>query len=280
MVDFLKNVKVQILLATYNGEKYIAELLDSLLNQTYQDWQLLVYDDGSGDDTLKIIRNYQMEYPQKIVLLSSTNVNKGSTGSFYHLLDHTTAKYAMFCDQDDIWLPDKIKISINSIDQLEKKTGDKFCLVFSDLVIVDEKLNQISKSYWEFSQIDPSHCKYTESLIANSIVNGNTIILNANFKNLLKNRPSFIQHDQWLSILASHYGSISYINKQLILYRQHGSNEVGSLKVGFKYLFKKSITIRKSISFIKMTCKELPFEVNLLTVFYYKLNFNLKRKLL
>lgn len=277
MDEVSENIDIQILLATYNGEKYIAELLNSLLSQSYREWGLLVYDDGSSDGTLDIVKEYQEIHPNKITILTSSDANKGSTGSFYHLIDYATAKYVMFCDQDDIWLQDKIEVSVASIKELEKATGNELCLVFSDLRIVDEKLELISPSFWKFSKIDPNQSKRTESLVANSIVTGCTIILSTKIRTYLEIRPHFIQHDQWLSILVSHYGSISYVNKQLILYRQHSSNEVGSMRVDFRYLFVKAISIWKSILFIRRTCKELPFDVKFVHVLYHKLLFNFKR---
>ena len=103
---------IDILLSTYNGEVFLGELIDSVMGQTYQDCRLLVRDDGSTDGTLGILRTYQDNYPQRIVLTNDMLGNVGVIKSFELLLANSSSEYIMFCDQDDVWLPNKVELSV------------------------------------------------------------------------------------------------------------------------------------------------------------------------
>ncbi|MBS5112853.1 MAG: glycosyltransferase [Coprobacillus cateniformis] len=109
---------VDILLATYNGEKYIREQIDSILNQTYQDFRILIRDDGSKDETVSIIENYTKKYQGKIVLIQDNIECGSSVSNFMELSKHATADYIMYCDQDDYWFTNKIDSSLNAIRKL------------------------------------------------------------------------------------------------------------------------------------------------------------------
>ncbi|MFN3785541.1 MAG: glycosyltransferase, partial [Thiothrix sp.] len=99
----MKDVPLQILLSTFNGERWLAELLDSLAQQTYQNWQLLVRDDASSDQTMQVLLQWQAQYPAKVSGILRDGVNLGSTQSFSRLVAFSQAPYLMFCDQDDVW---------------------------------------------------------------------------------------------------------------------------------------------------------------------------------
>jgi glycosyltransferase involved in cell wall biosynthesis len=112
-------VSVQILLATYNGARFLREQLDSLFNQTFQDFTVLIRDDGSTDNTVQIIEEYNQKFPNKITLLEDSFKNVGATQNFGILLENATADYIFFCDQDDIWVKHKIEKSLQKIQSLE-----------------------------------------------------------------------------------------------------------------------------------------------------------------
>ena len=138
----LSNYEVDILLSTYNGEKFLGELLDSLLCQTCQNWRLVVRDDGSKDNTISIIKDYIEKYGQdKIVLVSDGLGNRGPKESFGQLMEYSLAPYVMFCDQDDVWLQDKIELSFQEILTLENRSGkSKPMLVSTNCSLVDQDL--------------------------------------------------------------------------------------------------------------------------------------------
>ena len=110
---------LDILLATYNGEKFLKEQINSLLDQSYKNWKLLIRDDMSTDCTMAILSDYISKYPDKIKLLKS-NKRLGPCQSFNYLLQKSDSDYVMFCDQDDIWLPEKIELSLKKMRSLEK----------------------------------------------------------------------------------------------------------------------------------------------------------------
>lgn len=230
-------MKVDILMGTYNGEKYLSNQIESLLNQSYKNWKLIIRDDGSTDNTIKIILKYIEKYPNKITIIQDNKKGLGPKDNFLELLKYSNEDYIMFCDQDDIWLPHKIKVSLEKIMDIEE---NKPALVHSDLKVVDENLNIISKSFWKYANIDYK-IQNTNRLIVQNNVTGCTVIINRKLKNLVVGKffNRSIMHDWVIAIVASLFGKIEYIEDQTILYRQHGSNKIGAKKWGMKYAFNK-----------------------------------------
>ena len=109
---------ISILLSTYNGEKYLSEQLDSILQQSYQNFIIYIRDDGSNDNTLNIIMYYVHNFPSKIKLVDDKVKHRGAKLSFIWLMSHIESDYYMFCDQDDVWLPNKIELSIDKLSKL------------------------------------------------------------------------------------------------------------------------------------------------------------------
>ena len=218
--------KVDILLATYNGEKYLREQIDSILNQTHTEFRLLISDDGSTDGTIEILKEYK-EKDGRIEVFFQEN-NLGVVKNFEFLLEKVEAKYYMFSDQDDIWKERKIEKSLNKIEE-------GYDLVYSDLEVVDENLNVTYSSYWKLKGIYNKIKKYNnfESLYLNNFITGCTIISKKELINSflpLPNSSKFVLHDYWVSLIISQNGKIAYIEEPLIKYRQHKNNKVGSKK--------------------------------------------------
>ena len=218
--------KVDILLATYNGEKYLREQIDSILNQTYKEFRLLISDDGSKDSTRKILEEYKNKDSRIEVFFQENNL--GVVKNFEFLLRKVEAKYYMFSDQDDIWKNEKIEKSLNKIEE-------GFDLVYSDLEVVDENLNVTYSSYWKLKGIYNKVKKYNsfEALYLNNFITGCTMISKKELINSfmpLPNTSKFVLHDYWISLILSQEGKIAYIEEPLIKYRQHKNNKVGSKK--------------------------------------------------
>lgn len=218
---------VDILLATYNGEKYLKPQLDSILKQTYSNFRLLISDDDSSDKTKEILKEYAKK--DKRIILYFQEKNLGVIKNFEFLLKNVENEYYMFSDQDDIWKEDKIEKSINHIKETDSD------LVYSDLEVVDENLNVIYSSYWKLKGIYNKIKKYNnfESLYLNNFVTGCTIISKKEFieKVLpLPNTSKYVLHDYWISLIISQSGKISYVDTPLIKYRQHKNNKIGSKK--------------------------------------------------
>ena len=134
---------IHIMMATYNGEKYICEQIESILAQTYHEWKLFISDDGSNDHTIEIINKYQEMYPNKIFILESRNTFHNAKDNFSYLLKKIPeAEYYTFCDQDDIWYENKIDKAVKTI--RNKKGPILYC---SDCEVINEKDVVIKETY-------------------------------------------------------------------------------------------------------------------------------------
>jgi glycosyltransferase involved in cell wall biosynthesis len=230
--------KILILLSTYNGEKYLKKQLDSIFAQSYKDFEIIARDDGSSDETINILKSYNIK-------ILDTDKNLGAKLSFSTLLDYsvtnTDVDYFMFCDQDDIWKNDKIEKTIDTMKELEKINSHLPLLIHTDLEVVDEKLNLLAKSFWKYEKRDPS-LNSINRLIIQSTVTGCTMMINRKLAEMsLPISENSIMHDWWISMVASSFGKIAYLEESTISYRQHSSNDTGSKKFGLNLILKKAI---------------------------------------
>ena len=141
-----------VLLAAYNGQKYIGEQLDSLLAQTVSDFKVFIHDDGSTDGTLGIILDYAARFPDRLCIVEGTSQG-GAKENFWFLLKSVEADFYFFCDQDDVWLPEKME---KQIEALNETNNSSMALVFSDMFVCDESLGIISESFWDYIGRDAS----------------------------------------------------------------------------------------------------------------------------
>ena len=181
---------VTILLATYNGEKYLSHQLESIIHQTYTNWLLIIRDDNSNDNTLSIIQQYKERYTDKIVVLENNGENKGSLFNFSALLDAAgNAEYIMFCDQDDEWKKNKIEITLAKMQEMEEQFGDRCpILIFTNFQYVDENMQVIkSKENFEINRI---HNFGFAQLLAQNPVYGCTTLMNRALANKVGTVPS------------------------------------------------------------------------------------------
>ncbi|AWB09762.1 Glycosyltransferase, GT2 family [Thermodesulfobium acidiphilum] len=233
-------------MSTYNGESYIREQIDSILSQTYKDWRLLIRDDGSSDKTLEIVYDYSKKF-DKIYPIKDNRKHLGPQMSYFELLNHSSADYIMFCDQDDVWLPYKIEATLGKMRELEKIYHEKPLLIHSDLKVVDENLKVISDSFWNYQKLNPD-LKVLNSLLIQNNVTGCSVMINRKLRDLLKSFPhNAIMHDWWIALVSSAFGTIGHIDEPLVLYRQHGSNDTGAKKYSIKYFLGRAMKFRDSI---------------------------------
>lgn len=224
---------LQILLATYNGEKYIDELLGSLLKQSYTDWRILAHDDGSSDNTLKKLKDFEILYPNKITIIDDGIKLGGAMKNFRHLLIHCTANYIAFCDQDDIWLPEKLQLSMDLISKNEQQFGTNTPLcVFTDLSITDEALNITHSSMMHANGVVIEDFTNINNLAYSNCIPGCSMLINKKAIQVSTPMPNeSIMHDWWVALSVLYQGgNISMVDKPMILYRQHGSNTLGFKK--------------------------------------------------
>jgi glycosyltransferase involved in cell wall biosynthesis len=257
--------EIAILLCTYNSQKYLVEQIESIISQSYENWKLFIRDDGSLDHTVGIITRYSDMYPERIIIVNDTKKNRGPGNGYMFLLNEVEAAYYMFCDHDDVWQKNKIEVSYNKIAEIEKTT-DKPILVFTDLIVVDENLRQIHKSFWEYSKINPYLAKNVYYNSVTNSVTGCTMIINNNVKEFVFPYPEeAIIHDWWINLIISYYGVVDYIEEKTVLYRQHASNAIGareySLSEIINRLRKLKITVIRNIQSFKMV-KKLPYRIS------------------
>ncbi len=218
------SISVQILLATYNGERFLREQLDSLVNQTFQDFTILIRDDGSTDDTLKIIKEYQQKNLLKIKLLIDEKRNVGAAQNFGILLENSTADYMFFCDQDDVWLNEKMELSLTKMLEVENMKTIMPCLIFSNMMAIDELGNVTNNSVWKQLKLHPEYFTLNRLLIQN-IPHGCTMLVNKALRNIACPIPTTaILHDHWVALLSVACGNWSFISDPLILLRNHTEN--------------------------------------------------------
>lgn len=236
---------IDILLASYNGEKYIAQQIDSILNQTFDDWILYIKDDCSTDNTANIILEYEKKYKDKIRVILSDKPSGSAKANFFSMLKYSTNDYIMLCDQDDIWLPDKIEISYNTIKKAEQENNDMPVLVHTDLKVVNENLNIISESLFKMQNLDSRKDKINNLLVQN-IVTGCTIMVNRKLLSYITQIPkNALMHDWWLALIACCLGRIVFIDKITVLYRQHEGNNVGAKAANsIKYFLERLLNIK------------------------------------
>lgn len=213
---------VQILMSTYNGEKYIREQLDSILNQTYPEVKVLIRDDGSSDGTIAILEEYAVKYAN-VEYYSGKNL--GVIQSFLRLLKDSDdqTKYYAFADQDDVWLPEKIE---KAVEMLENNKETSLPLLYcSDVYVTDEALNVIKI---DEKQPRPS---FGNALVQN-ICTGCTAVMNHELRDIInQTKPvNIVMHDWWFYLTASLFGEVIYDHNPYMYYRQHSNNEWGAKK--------------------------------------------------
>lgn len=230
---------VDILLGTYNSEKYIEENLESIVRQTYTNWRLLVRDDCSKDSTVEILNRYRNKYPNKIMVITGKE-NIGACQNFAELMGLCDSKYIMFCDGDDVWLPFKIETSMGKMKCMEDVYGKNTpILVHTDLRVVDKKLSLLADSLWDYQNIDPEKTTVPRLFLQN-VVTGCSVMINNSLGELAMPIPhEAIMHDWWIALVAAEFGKIGCIKRQTLLYRQHGKNDIGAIRWDFFYLLGK-----------------------------------------
>lgn len=224
--------KIAILMATYNGEEYVGEQLDSILNQTFKDWTLYVHDDGSSDGTMGVVKRYASQYPNKIVVIDGPSTG-GAKTNFFYLMNEVVADYIMFSDQDDFWLPQKIEKTYKKCLELEDSHTDEPIAIFTDLKVVDKDLNVLSEKMSSYQTLKMDNTDINKLMIQN-VVTGCTMMINRICRDMslkCKDYNRVIMHDWWCALVASYFGRIGYVGESLIEYRQHGDNSVGAKNI-------------------------------------------------
>ena len=215
-----------ILLSTYNGEKFIKEQLESLINQTYKNIQIMIRDDGSKDKTLEFLKDFAKD-KKNIQIFFEENV--GVIKSFFELIEKAKeSDYYFFCDQDDFWEKEKVEEAIKKMKKKEKI--GKYIGYCSNLKLVDENLTFLGLNYKKKLIPNLKNCFFE------NIVTGCTYACNKNLFFKIREEikridlSKIIMHDYFFCFINCLYGDLIYDENSYILYRQHSGNVVGSKK--------------------------------------------------
>lgn len=286
---------ISIALTTYNGEQYIEKQLDSLLNQTYKNIEIIICDDCSTDSTISILSKYADKYPQIKIFLNKENL--GFTKNFEKAMKLCSGDYIALCDQDDIWLPDKLELSLQNIG-----SNSVFCC---PQFIIDEHENIIYKIHPSLvetiKRAKQCNNNYFKMLLFRNFCAGCTILMRREFLSQILPIPDKIYHDWWIALIASYYNVLTFYHQPLIYYRWHSSNETAktnirnknkkipsSLNYLFHLLFDNSYsekwlkTVKNNSSILLELLNHIDFNQNdkiyirrILELNNSKLNFNL-----
>lgn len=222
----ISNMSVDILLAAYNGEKYLSDQIESILNQTFSNFTLYIRDDGSTDSTRDIIALYcAMDSRVRFIL---DDVNSNSVGrNFFELIKKSTSEYVFFSDQDDVWLSTKVERSLSKIISIQEP-----CLLYVNGEVVNESLDRSSVNIYTSDGVTSS---FKNLLFYNGGLQGCATVANRKLIDLVRDKEdiNWYMHDQVLTFYAVAYGKIYFLNEVLFLYRQHASNVIGYQNKGY-----------------------------------------------
>lgn len=256
------NDTIAVVLATYNGEKYLKRQIESILDQTYKNIKIYIGDDCSKDGTIDIIRAYKNLYPDKITYYQN-KINIGFVKNFEKLLQNTKEDYIAFSDQDDIWLPSKLEEQINKIKEIEKKSNLPI-MCHSDLIMIDENHNIIYNSFFSFKKYKLKPEKDLGHILGPCGVMGNTMMINRTLKDIILPFPEEIDfHDYYIAVVCELFGKRVTFYKAFVLYRIHQDNTSNnklypSVYKGIPYKnTQKNITLGAIKKYNKIKSKDL-----------------------
>ena len=231
-MDMDTNPQVAVLMATYNGEKYLKEQIDSILGQTYSRLKLIVRDDGSVDKTVDILDEY-IKKDDRIILLKNKDLKHGAYRNFWNLIHYAKnqidADYIFLSDQDDVWKLNKIE---SSIELFLKNNNERPLLLYSDMEVINECGELIYQSYdavMRIGKVKPQVTYFTRDIFW-----GCTMAFNGQ---LLKQIPlmplddrriDIMSHDTYLAEFAASFGDVIYLDDVTIEHRKHSNNVTGN----------------------------------------------------
>lgn len=214
---------VEVLMSTYNGSRYVAEQIDSILAQTWKPLRLRIRDDGSQDRTWSILQSYAATHPELIAVTRGENLGLG--GSFMSLLCSSMAPFCAFADQDDVWLPDKVARAVSCLQAAEDP--DKPLLYCSRAIITDQDLTPIGMTILRY----PALFSFANALVESS-PQGATMVMNRKGRELacaFTFPQVYKYHDWWCYVVVTACdGGVVYESRPSMLYRQHASNVSGA----------------------------------------------------
>jgi hypothetical protein len=231
----VSNVKTQlslsVALASYNGERYIGEQLDSIARQTRLPDELIISDDASRDATTGIALDFARRAPFPVKILQNST-RAGSTRNFEIAIRACKGDIIFLCDQDDVWYPNKISL----VEERFINNPDAGA-VFTDADVVDENLHPLGRRLWQIYKFGPDkQARFVANdalgvLLKQPVVTGATMAFRSSYRNLVLPIPQ-TWHDAWIALLIGATSRLEALPAQLIAYRQHGDNQLGIPRAG------------------------------------------------
>lgn len=225
---------ISVLLAAYQGEKYLPEQLDSLTAQDDGAFRVLMQDDGSADGTMALLQK-QTEKDGRFVMANVQGGHRGAKGNFWSLLAQDDAPYTALCDQDDVWARERLSRCRKAMETAEAKYGaDVPILVHSDCCVTDESGSTLHESFFAHQGWDKNASSLNQLLVQNNVT-GCTVLMNAPLRSLavrFGNPETMFMHDWFLALTAAAFGRVVFVDAPLVRYRQHGRNVQGASRSG------------------------------------------------
>jgi len=229
---------ILVLLPVYNGEQFLAEQLNSILSQTHKHIRIILRDDGSSDHSSAMLAEYAARYPQQIQMVRDDMGNLGAAAGFSLLMQRALSAvdaqpeqspvYFALADQDDVWHPEKLDVCLQRLLREESTTPGLPLLVHSDLRVVDREGTELAPSLMRFQGLNPERRTFPAQLVSNTVTGCTTLMNRPLLEKALPVPPQAMMHDWWLSLVASCFGRLCYINAAQVDYRQHGLNTIGA----------------------------------------------------
>jgi glycosyltransferase involved in cell wall biosynthesis len=237
----VSRLSVDILLATYNGERFLAEQLESIVRQSYKEWRVIVRDDGSADRTMEIIQRFRSEMGGRLVVVRDGLGRLGPALNFGRLLGVSDAPYVALCDQDDVWHPEKLERLLAIMWEAEREVGAEApVLVHSDLTVIDAEGRVIARSFWKYQGLRPEVGNSWRRLLVQNVVTGCASMFNGALRVLAAPvPPEAVMHDWWLALVAACLGRVKHTWWCSTFYRQHGANDTGAKRWSVGYVMRR-----------------------------------------
>jgi glycosyltransferase involved in cell wall biosynthesis len=221
--------QVSVALCTYNGAEFIVEQLKSIEAQTLKPAEVVVVDDGSADESVKLVRQFAAQAVFEVRLIENEQ-QLGVNANFSRAIGLCRGEYVALSDQDDIWAADKLELSLAEMARLEGAAGsERPCLVHSDLKVCGSDGRVLATSFMRRQGLNHVEVEPLKRLMVRGFVTGATVLINrALVEAALPIPEEAVHHDWWLALVAGGAGRIGFVPQGLVYYRQHGNNVIGS----------------------------------------------------
>lgn len=274
---------IDVVLAAFNGERYIKAQIQSILEQDYAGLiRILVRDDGSTDATVAIVRQLittPLPAQRQIQVFERSSGQGNVTENFAQLLSLSEAPYVALADQDDIWLPHKLRTQMAAMQRLEQQFADGPLLVCTDLRVVDAELNQLADSFWALQKLNPTWINDWRNLLVQNMVTGCTILINRAAVIAVQPIPVQLKlfHDHWIAIVVSLYGHALALPEATVLYRQHGRNVEAAHRFSYAYVSRKLTQLLSISKRSQAAARQLRQPISFIALVWRKIKLNIGR---